>query len=88
MNPLTVLTAFFQAATAALKSLPWFLAWKVAKDLEHTKLAIIDHEAENTVAGKRRADVLRVLLKERERLNDALLAALPETASGNSGQDK
>mgnify|MGYP007071569415 CR=1 FL=1 len=88
MNPLTVLTAFFQAATAALKALPWFLAWKVAKDLEQTKIAIIDHEAENTVVDRRRADVLRVLLKERERLNDALLSALPQNSSGNSGQDK
>lgn len=51
------------------------------------KLKIIDHEAANTATDRRRADTLRVLLKERERLHDALLAALPEGASGNSHQN-
>ena len=83
MSPLASITAFFQAATAALKSLPWFLAWKSSRDLERMKLKIIDHEAANTATDRRRADTLRVLLKERERLHDALLAALPEGASGN-----
>lgn len=83
MSPLASITAFFQAATAAMKALPWFLAWKSSRDLERMKLKIIDHEAANTATDRRRADTLRMLLKERERLHDSLLAALP----GDPGRD-
>lgn len=83
MNPLAAITAFLHAATAALKVLPWLVAWKSSRDLERLTLKIICHEAANTVADRRLADELRVFLPARRRLNDALLAALPESVSGN-----
>ena len=83
MNPLAVITALLQSATAALKVLPLLAAWKSSRDLERITLKIIRHEAANTPADRRAADELRVFLPARRRLNDALLAALPEGVSGN-----
>lgn len=83
MTFIAAITAFLHASTAALKVMPWLAAWKSSRDLERLTLKIIRHEAANTPADRRFADELRVFLPARRRLNDALLAALPEGVSGN-----
>lgn len=78
------IAAAFQAIAAAFSAVPWLAAWMANRDLERLKRRIIHHESCNTVPDKRLADELRLFLPTRQRLNDALLAALPENPRRNS----
>jgi hypothetical protein len=77
------IAALFQAATAALRVIPWLAAWLSSRDLERITQRILKHEARNTPLDRRLADELRVHLPIRRRLNDALLAALPGDPGGD-----
>ena len=83
MNFGAILLAALQGLAFYWRAKPIMAAQASAKELRQIKLDIIRHEAANTPADKRLADTLRVFLPEAERLNDALLAALPQSASGN-----
>ena len=85
MSPLSAITAFFQAATQALKAFPLWLAWHLTKEMEALTFEILTHEDAATPADKRRADELRISLAYRRRLHAALFPAgiTPESGNGD-----
>lgn len=87
MNPLAAITAFLNAATAALKAFPVWLAWHITKDCEQISKDIILNENRNTPTGRRDADELRISLAYRRRLHDALCPADAAPKSGDGSPD-
>lgn len=83
MSPLSAITAFFQAATQALKAFPLWLAWHLTKEMEALTLEILRYEDIANPAGKRHADELRISLAYRRRLHAALFPGGIASEGGN-----
>lgn len=84
---MNTLTAFFLAATQALKAFPLWVAWKTGGELESLTDEIITLEDRALPSDRPRLDRLRVKKANRRKLHEALLALITPPESGTADRD-
>jgi hypothetical protein len=87
MTILAAIAAFLNAATAALRAFPLWLAWRQSEQLEALTDEIIVLEARARPDERPRLDRLRVKIANARKQHEALLAVIAASESRDKGRD-
>jgi hypothetical protein len=87
MTITATITAFLNAATAAIKAFPLWLSWRQWEHIEDLHEGIIQIEARAQPADRPRLERMRVRLANARKHNAALLAIITPPQGGTAGAD-
>jgi hypothetical protein len=84
---MNAITAFFSAATAALRAFPLWLAWRQSEQIEALTDEIILLESRSLPAERPRLDRLRVKIANARKQHAALLAVISASEGREASRD-
>ena len=87
MGIIAVITEFLNAATAAMRAFPLWLAWRQSEQLDNLTDEIINLETRARPDERPRLDSLRVKIANDRKQHEALLAALAASESRDKSRD-